>query len=804
MALRQILSKRQQVENSRGEPLAGGTVSLYEPNTLTFITVYGDSGLVTAIPNPVPLSGSGRAEIWVSRDCDVVIEDRNGNVIVEELNANPDEFGEDTFGLVPNGSFEQDSDADQVPDGWTLTSFVGSNNAIDSTESTDGTNSFRFTSAGVNGGGELETTAFFPVNDTEDLRVNFDIRATAAVRNIVRVRWFDITEVFISNSDVYDTTATPVAYTTEQLIATPPANARFAKLVLSGGVAGTATSGSTYFDRVSVFYPLVVSGVFNNITIQDNEIISTNANGSIDIAPNGTGAARFRGTAPRAQFFETDAGADERLWQWQLSGGDLVLSTRTDVDGAGATAITLTRTATVVDSIALAASAITLNGVAASDFARLSQPNEFTAGVSGLTSSLMVSATNPGTVWRDTASAANNQYWRNYVSLGAQLFTVNSDDNLVESAWLAVNRTGTVVDSIALAATAITLNGVNVTDYARLSQPNTFTTTQRISATAPVVVWMETDAGVDEKNWRAYSNGGLFALYALNDAENSEVAAISLDRTGTTVDSIELAAATSRISGTASSTTAPAFRVGTTGATPFGMVASVVKAGIARFGVHNTTDGRGLYMGAETASCDLGASTNHDLRLVTDGGATILATFSTAGALRLHAYGAGVLTTDASGNVTAAASTTVGVAVKSGDTSRNATTVAANDPHLSVPVVTGVYAWECLLKVTTISSTPGLRLRFDQGTATQTGDTAYTGWANTGAGAGTVLLRTAHAVNNDLALTALGPTTSIYKLSGTVAISAGGTFTVAWAQAVSNANDVTLLTGSWLRLTRLS
>ena len=290
MALRQILSKRQQVTNARGEPLAAGQVYLYEPNTTTKIAVYSDSGLVTQVTNPVKLSGSGRAEIWVSRDCDVRIEDRNGNLIVEELNANPDSLGVDeTGGLVPNGSFETDADADTVPDGWTLTNETGSTNAIDTSESTDGAQCFRFTGVGT-GGGTLETTNFFPVNDIDDLRVAFDLRSTVAtVRNIVRVRWFDVSEVFISNSDVYDSTSNPTSFTSNDLLASPPANARFAKLAIIGCDPSVAVAGSTYVDRVRVFYPAVVAGVFDNVTVQNNEIITTNTNGDLELKPNGTG-----------------------------------------------------------------------------------------------------------------------------------------------------------------------------------------------------------------------------------------------------------------------------------------------------------------------------------------------------------------------------------------------------------------------------------------------------------------------------------------------------------------------------------
>ncbi len=291
MALAQILGQRGQIENNKGEPLKGGLVNIYEPNTTNRVTSYKGSDIVVANTNPVILSGSGRADIWVTRNVDVRITDKDGNLVVEELSVNPDDLG-GIFdsGLIPNGSFETDADADDVPDGWLEENGgAGNNNGLDTTESTDGGQSWRTQSAG-SGGGELVTENFFPVNDVDDLRVNFDLRSTVAtVRNIVRVEWYDISQVFISNTDVYDSTANPPTFTSQVLTATPPTGARFAKIRIFGGTTGGILAGITFWDRFQVFYPQIVSGVFDNLTISGNDIISTNTNGDINLTPNGTG-----------------------------------------------------------------------------------------------------------------------------------------------------------------------------------------------------------------------------------------------------------------------------------------------------------------------------------------------------------------------------------------------------------------------------------------------------------------------------------------------------------------------------------
>ena len=235
---------------------------------------------------------------------------------LRELSVNPDNLGGDfDSGLIPNGSFETDTDADNVPDGWTNdVNDSGSSNSIDATgNSTSGVNAWRTQSTG-SGGGELVTDAFFPVNDQDDLRVFFDLKATvAAVRNIVRVQWYDASQVAISNTDVYDSTANPLVFTSQQLLATPPSGARFAKLRIIGGATGGQQAGITYWDRFQVFYPQVVAGVFDNITINSNDISVTNPNGDLNINILGTGTVEFNFDAVVKYAFDNVTGFVSQL-----------------------------------------------------------------------------------------------------------------------------------------------------------------------------------------------------------------------------------------------------------------------------------------------------------------------------------------------------------------------------------------------------------------------------------------------------------------------------------------------------------
>lgn len=311
MALRNVLSKITSVLTANGQILAGGKVYLYEPGgnkTDNAIATYSDSALTTANTNPVRLSGSGRAEIWINRDADMRIEDRNDQLIFTLLNVNPDEV--DTAaagGLILNGGFEDDTDANNVPDNWTLVSESGSTNALITSESTEGEKSFRFISTG-SGGGSLTTTDFFAVNETDDLKVTLDYRSTVAgVRNIVRVEWYNSAKASISNSDVLDeAVSNPTSFTSQSLTATPPANSRFAKLKLIGCDPSNSTVGNTIFDNVRVFYPTTIDGAVGNLLLAGNTISSTNSNGDINLTPNGTGEVVLQGNGDDTVRVEGD------------------------------------------------------------------------------------------------------------------------------------------------------------------------------------------------------------------------------------------------------------------------------------------------------------------------------------------------------------------------------------------------------------------------------------------------------------------------------------------------------------------
>lgn len=143
----------------------------------------------------------------------------------------------------------------------------------------------------------------------------------------------------------------------------------------------------------------------------------------------------------------------------------------------------------------------------------------------------------------ETDAATDNKNWEFQVASGGTLFGLVYNDDLDSSTtWVQVDRTGTTVDSIALAATAITLNGVSAADYARLSQSNSFTgVRQTISAGSPQLVFSETDAGINAKNWDiTVFSGGTMQWRVVDDALSAGEAYFQIDRSGATVTTVNV------------------------------------------------------------------------------------------------------------------------------------------------------------------------------------------------------------------------------------------------------------------------
>ena len=71
--------------DANGNPLAGGSVGFYIPNTTTFKTTWQDSGQMVANANPITLDGSGEAVIYGIGQYRQIVKDSLGNLIWDQL-----------------------------------------------------------------------------------------------------------------------------------------------------------------------------------------------------------------------------------------------------------------------------------------------------------------------------------------------------------------------------------------------------------------------------------------------------------------------------------------------------------------------------------------------------------------------------------------------------------------------------------------------------------------------------------------------------------------------------------------------
>jgi hypothetical protein len=184
---------------------------------------------------------------------------------------------------VINGSFENDTDSDGIPDGWTRTLYTGGTFLLDNTDQRSGKYAIKFTSPGGagNGGGYIENTDAFPVSPNRAIQVLWEMKSSAAgVSNKIEVYWFksDLTASATPSTSLYSSTSNPTIWNSFTNRATPPSDARYAKIRLTGCHTSSTTAGSTWFDnilwrledfQIPVFELITATGTWtcpNNVT----------------------------------------------------------------------------------------------------------------------------------------------------------------------------------------------------------------------------------------------------------------------------------------------------------------------------------------------------------------------------------------------------------------------------------------------------------------------------------------------------------------------------------------------------------
>lgn len=273
------MSVRMHLHQYMGADAAGGYALFFSPGTSTAKTTYQSDYSTAASLNAaggVAITTDGWLDTYLLGDYDMTVKSRTGATLssASATGINPQEADVEAQGgnLLSNGSFEADTNGDSVPDNWTLTSFSGSTNVLDSSDQQHGAKSMSFTSTG-SGGGFIVSDEFMACSPGRDVKISFLLKSTAAVRNLVEVIWYTSGQVEISDTDIYDNATTnPTSWAVRGGIATPPSTARYMKLRIYGCHSSDATPGTARYDDVNVYQQVLApaSGFISGAETQLN------------------------------------------------------------------------------------------------------------------------------------------------------------------------------------------------------------------------------------------------------------------------------------------------------------------------------------------------------------------------------------------------------------------------------------------------------------------------------------------------------------------------------------------------------
>lgn len=148
---------------------------------------------------------------------------------------------------------------------------------------------------------------------------------------------------------------------------------------------------------------------------------------------------------------------------------------------------------------------------------------------------VQLSGTSPAFRISESDAAANNRLW-DIVASGEELSFRVLTDALAPTSWVTIARTAGTIDAISFPTTAtITMAG-----------QGTFTRTRsaadeygvQLNSATPTLGWFQTGAAANNGKWFIQATGEQFVFGTLNDAEGASSSWCVVDRTGTTVDTI--------------------------------------------------------------------------------------------------------------------------------------------------------------------------------------------------------------------------------------------------------------------------
>lgn len=251
-----------------GTAAQGGYALFFEPGTSTQKTTFASDYTTAATTQDaagtqIEITSDGWLKTYLVGDYDMDVFTSAGTQISSASadGINPQAASSQNVpNLVVNGSFETDTNSDGTPDGWLLTDYTGSTNGRVSSDQRHGANCMQFTSTG-SGGGFIISEEFIEVNTDVTQTFGFSIISTdAGVRNLVEILWYDESQASISTTTIYDEdTTNPTSWTRYTFQATPPADANYCKVRLYGCHSSDSTSGTTRYDDVQLFVPIISS-----------------------------------------------------------------------------------------------------------------------------------------------------------------------------------------------------------------------------------------------------------------------------------------------------------------------------------------------------------------------------------------------------------------------------------------------------------------------------------------------------------------------------------------------------------------
>jgi hypothetical protein len=168
-------------------------------------------------------------------------------------------------------------------------------------------------------------------------------------------------------------------------------------------------------------------------------------NATVELLQLTTNLVQVSGTAPVWRMNESDAAANNKLWDVIVSGEDMHFRVLTDALAA-TNWLSVTRTAGVVDTVTLAASVTSLT-------------SSFVANTSV---ALDMSSARPHVRWTETDGAANNQRWLMGPQAEQFIAAVATDNEGTITNWLQVDRTGSTVDTINFPNGTLQYGGIEV------------------------------------------------------------------------------------------------------------------------------------------------------------------------------------------------------------------------------------------------------------------------------------------------------------------------------------------------------